>query len=138
MNLWGRKCSPRPTPPPSWLLPPRFYIFEYHMKVCIQFKITFFSSTYSISIIIILTAFVSNEARDHFSQGVREFVFYPQSELFVPNIINLKNLFLSLKCDVIFLRKQVPEYTSLLLSLPSYCTGEEKGVAEVEMAGWHH
>ena len=21
MNLWGRKCSPRPTPPPSWLLP---------------------------------------------------------------------------------------------------------------------
>ena len=20
MNLWGRKCSPRPTPPPSWLL----------------------------------------------------------------------------------------------------------------------
>ena len=22
MNLWGRKCSPRPTPPPSWLLPP--------------------------------------------------------------------------------------------------------------------
>src|SRR5574337_1158157 len=23
MNLWGRKCSPRPTPPPSWLLPPK-------------------------------------------------------------------------------------------------------------------
>ena len=22
MNLWGRKCSPCPTPPPSWLLPP--------------------------------------------------------------------------------------------------------------------
>ena len=21
MNLWGRKRSPRPTPPPSWLLP---------------------------------------------------------------------------------------------------------------------
>ena len=21
MNLWGRMCSPRPTPPPSWLLP---------------------------------------------------------------------------------------------------------------------
>ena len=21
MNLWGRKCSPRPTPSPSWLLP---------------------------------------------------------------------------------------------------------------------
>ena len=21
MNLWGRKCSPHPTPPPSWLLP---------------------------------------------------------------------------------------------------------------------
>ena len=26
MNLWGRKCSPRPTPPPSWLLPPA-YVF---------------------------------------------------------------------------------------------------------------
>ena len=24
MNLWGRKCSPRPTPPPSWLLPEMF------------------------------------------------------------------------------------------------------------------
>ena len=23
MNLWGRKCSPRPTPLLSWLLPPR-------------------------------------------------------------------------------------------------------------------
>ena len=23
MNLWGRKCFPRPTPPPSWRLPPR-------------------------------------------------------------------------------------------------------------------
>ena len=22
MNLWGRKCSPCPTPPASWLLPP--------------------------------------------------------------------------------------------------------------------
>ena len=21
MNLWGRNCSPHPTPPPSWLLP---------------------------------------------------------------------------------------------------------------------
>ena len=21
MNLWGRKCFPRPTPPPSWRLP---------------------------------------------------------------------------------------------------------------------
>ena len=26
VNLWGRKCSRRPTPPPSWLLPP-FYNF---------------------------------------------------------------------------------------------------------------
>ena len=26
MNLWGRKCSPRPTPPPSWLLPDLFCI----------------------------------------------------------------------------------------------------------------
>ena len=26
MNLWGRKCSPRPTPPPSWLLP-RFFFY---------------------------------------------------------------------------------------------------------------
>ena len=25
MNLWGRKCSPCPTPPPSWLLPPLQY-----------------------------------------------------------------------------------------------------------------
>ena len=25
MNLWGRKCSPHPTPPPSWLLPPPTY-----------------------------------------------------------------------------------------------------------------
>ena len=25
MNLWGRKCSPRPTPPPSWLLPVRIF-----------------------------------------------------------------------------------------------------------------
>ena len=28
MNLWGRKCSPRPTPPPSWLLLPRIDAFE--------------------------------------------------------------------------------------------------------------
>ena len=29
INLWGRKCSPRPTPLPSWLLPPylRLLIF---------------------------------------------------------------------------------------------------------------
>ena len=25
MNLWRRKCSPRPTPPPSWLLPLYFF-----------------------------------------------------------------------------------------------------------------
>ena len=25
MNLWGRKCSPRPTPPPSWLLLPELF-----------------------------------------------------------------------------------------------------------------
>ena len=25
MNLWGRKCSPCPTPPPSWLLPKAKY-----------------------------------------------------------------------------------------------------------------
>ena len=28
MNLWGRKCSPRPTPPPSWLLPPNVYFLR--------------------------------------------------------------------------------------------------------------
>ena len=26
MNLWGRKCSPRPTPPPSWLLPYHYIV----------------------------------------------------------------------------------------------------------------
>ena len=25
MNLWGRKCSPRPTPPPSYLLPIKIF-----------------------------------------------------------------------------------------------------------------
>ena len=28
MNLWGRKCSPRPTPPPSWLLPSAYLLFK--------------------------------------------------------------------------------------------------------------
>ena len=28
MNLWGRKCSPRPTPLPSWLLPQDFYNYS--------------------------------------------------------------------------------------------------------------
>ena len=32
MNLWGRKCSPRPTPPPSWLLPPTNYFY-----ICFSF-----------------------------------------------------------------------------------------------------
>ena len=26
MNLWGRKCFPRPTPPPSWRLPLAFFL----------------------------------------------------------------------------------------------------------------
>ena len=26
MNLWGRKCSPHPTPLPSWLLPPKIFL----------------------------------------------------------------------------------------------------------------
>ena len=29
MNLWGRKCSPCPTPLPSWLLPPSFYFLNF-------------------------------------------------------------------------------------------------------------
>ena len=46
MNLWGRKCSPRPTPPPSWLLSSRNIFlkisvsiknikleFKYHMNI---------------------------------------------------------------------------------------------------------
>ena len=28
MNLWGRKCSPRPTPLPSWLLPLNLFTFK--------------------------------------------------------------------------------------------------------------
>ena len=28
MNLWGRKCSPRPIPPLSWLLPTFYVIFN--------------------------------------------------------------------------------------------------------------
>ena len=28
MNLWGRKSSPHPNPPPSWLLPPRLPIYQ--------------------------------------------------------------------------------------------------------------
>ena len=35
MNLWGRKCSPRPTPPPSWLLPPN-----------VEFLTSFFTLTF--------------------------------------------------------------------------------------------
>ena len=31
MNLWGRKCSPRPTPPPSWLLP-----LDWHLLNSVQ------------------------------------------------------------------------------------------------------
>ena len=31
MNLWGRKCSPHPTPLPSWLLPPPVFLpREFH------------------------------------------------------------------------------------------------------------
>ena len=31
MNLWGRKCSPHPTPPPSWLLP---HILNTYTEIC--------------------------------------------------------------------------------------------------------
>ena len=39
MNLWGRKCSPHPTPPPSWLLSPetflsatnQFHVFDWRI-----------------------------------------------------------------------------------------------------------
>ena len=35
MNLWGRKCSPRPTPPPSLLLSELFVKLHcFHSSVC--------------------------------------------------------------------------------------------------------
>ena len=32
MNLWGRKCSPHPTPPPSWL-PHSLFIHVSHVFI---------------------------------------------------------------------------------------------------------
>ena len=32
MNLWGRKCSPRPTPPPSWLLSLLLWFLKFQMN----------------------------------------------------------------------------------------------------------
>ena len=46
MNLWGRKCFPRPTPPPSWRLPDLLF-FNY---VFCPFMI---SLLYFISLIIL-------------------------------------------------------------------------------------
>ena len=43
MNLWGRKCSPRPTPPPSWLLlpvQPSFYLKD-TLLACLLFLTSF-------------------------------------------------------------------------------------------------
>ena len=41
MNLWGKKCSPRPTPPPSWLLLSPSHI----LVVVINFMNYFLSTT---------------------------------------------------------------------------------------------
>ena len=45
MNLWGRKCSPHPTPPPSWLLPlpTNFITSSKYRSLCgCQFPFFFF------------------------------------------------------------------------------------------------
>ena len=45
MNLWGRKCSPCPTPPPSWLLPSDnflirvYFLLLSHMSFLSKFQI---------------------------------------------------------------------------------------------------
>ena len=41
MNLWGRKCFPRPTPPPSWRLPPNHYF--HHHKLLLLLLLSRFS-----------------------------------------------------------------------------------------------
>ena len=46
MNLWGRKCSPRPTPPPSWLLPPRSYSYAYNRVLTVGSRDCLNLSTY--------------------------------------------------------------------------------------------
>ena len=40
MNLWGRKCSPRPTPPPSWLLPPDSYFIQVHTYISLWLNVS--------------------------------------------------------------------------------------------------
>ena len=37
MNLLGRKCSPHPTPPPSWLLPPAIILY---LDICFVIRIS--------------------------------------------------------------------------------------------------
>ena len=37
MNLWGRKCSLRPTPPPSLLLPLNSIFYDYYFNVYLHF-----------------------------------------------------------------------------------------------------
>ena len=40
MNLWGRKCSPCPTPPPSWLLP---HLFTFKAWIAFNTQILHYS-----------------------------------------------------------------------------------------------
>ena len=40
MNLWGRKCSPRPTPPPSWLPPPDSHFIQVHTYISLWLNVS--------------------------------------------------------------------------------------------------
>ena len=50
MNLWGRKCSPRPTPPPFWLLSgsliSMFILNPTKIVTCLTFRTITFTVTY--------------------------------------------------------------------------------------------
>ena len=54
MNLWGRKCSPRPTPPPSWLLPAHLgscrLIFQIKMSYKVRLILHDFIQAFSLSL----------------------------------------------------------------------------------------
>ena len=39
MNLWGRKCSPLPTPPASWLLPAAFIFLRVGFDHCLLYNV---------------------------------------------------------------------------------------------------
>ena len=55
MNLWGRKCSPHPTPPPSWLLPRYLYIFEINYLSVVSLAIIFSHSEGCLFTLIIVS-----------------------------------------------------------------------------------